>query len=65
MLKSLNIRESMYELIKLNKKIAVHLPENLSVFINQSSVLSQIFGCDLVQNQTGFIMKGICPDYPQ
>ena len=34
---------------KITQKVAVHLPENQSVFINQSSYLSHVFGCDLEQ----------------
>ena len=43
---------------KITQKIAIHLPEDQSVFIIQSADLSHIFGCDLEQNQTGVIMKG-------
>ena len=50
---------------KITQKVAVHLPENQSVFITQSSDLSHIFGCDLEQNQTGVIMEGLGPHYPQ
>ena len=50
---------------KITQKVAVHLPENQSVFITQSADLSHIFGCDLEQNQTGVIMKGKGPHYPQ
>ena len=50
---------------KITQKVAVHLPENQSVFIIQSSDLSHIFGCDLEQNQTAFIMKQKVPHYPQ
>ena len=39
------------------QKIALHLPENQSVFLIQNSDLSHTFGCDLEQNQTGFIIK--------
>ena len=42
---------------KITQKVAVHLPESQSVFIIQSSDLSNIFGCDLEQNQTAVIMK--------
>ena len=38
---------------KNTQKVAVHLPENQSVFIIQSADLSHIFGCDLEQNQKG------------
>ena len=38
---------------KSTQKIAVHLLDYQSVFIIQSSDLSQIFGCDLEKNQTG------------
>ena len=50
---------------KITQKIAVHLPENQSVLVVQSSDLSHIFGCDLEQNQTGVIMKRKGPHYPQ
>ena len=50
---------------KITQKVAVHLPESQSVFIIQSAGLSHIFGCDLEQNQTGVIMKGKGPHYPQ
>ena len=50
---------------KITQKIAIHLPEDQSVFIIQSADLSHIFGCDLEQNQTGVIMKGKGPHYPQ
>ena len=50
---------------KITQKVAVHLPESQSVFIIQSADLSHIFGCDLEQNQTGVIMKGKGPHYPQ
>ena len=52
-------------LILISQKVAVHLPESQSVFIIQSADLSHIFGCDLEQNQTGVIMKGKSPHYPQ
>ena len=59
MLRHLNLTESMYQCEdKISQKIAVHLSENQSVFIIQSSDLYHIFGCDLEQNQTGVIMKG-------
>ena len=35
------------------------------MFNIQISDLSHTFGCDLEQNQTGFIMKGKGPHYPQ
>ena len=55
----MNVTESMYQCEdKISQKIAVHLSENQSVFIIQSSDLYHIFGCDLEQNQTGVIMKG-------
>ena len=38
---------------KIKQKTAVHLPDNQSVFINQSAPFSHIFGCDAEQNQTG------------
>ena len=50
---------------KITQKFAIHLPEDQSVFIIQSADLSRIFGCDLEQNQTGVIMKGKGPPYPQ
>ena len=50
---------------KITQKVAVHLPENQSVFINQSADFSHIFGCNLEQNQTGVIMKEKGPHYPQ
>ena len=50
---------------KITQTVAVHLAENQSVFIIQSADLSHIFGCDLEQNQTGVIMKGRGPHYPQ
>ena len=50
---------------KITQKVAVHLPENQSVFVIQSSNLSQIFSCDLEQNQTAFMMKGKGPHYTQ
>ena len=50
---------------KIAQKIAIHLPEDQSVFIIQSADLSHIFGCDLEQNQTGVIMKGKVSYYPQ
>ena len=50
---------------KINIKIAIHLPENQSMFIIQSADLSHTFGCDSEQNQTGVIMKGKGPHYPQ
>ena len=43
---------------KITQKVAVHLPENQSVLIIQSSDLSHVFDCDLEQNQTGVMMKG-------
>ena len=50
---------------KITQKVAVHLPENPSVFIIRSSDLNYIFSCDLEQNQTGVIMKGKGPHNPQ
>ena len=50
---------------KITQKNAVHLPASQSVFIIQSADLSHIFGCDLEQNQTGVMIKGKCPHYPQ
>ena len=50
---------------EIAQKIAIHLPEDQSVFIIQSADLSHIFGCDLEQNQTGVIIKGKNPHYPQ
>ena len=51
--------------MKLQKKNAIHLPEDQSVFIVQSADLNHIFGRDLEQNQTLGIMKGKGPHYPQ
>ena len=48
---------------KIAQKIAIHFPEDHSVFIIQSADLSNIFGCDLEQNQTGVIMKEKRPHY--
>ena len=42
---------------KITQKISVHSPEDQSVFIIQSSDLSPIWGCDLEQNQTGYIER--------
>ena len=39
-------------------------PEDLSVFITQNADMSNNFGCDLEQNQIGFIRKGKGPNYP-
>ena len=50
---------------KITQKFVVHLPENQSVVIIQSSDTSHIFGIDLEQNQTGVIMKRKGPHYPQ
>ena len=50
---------------KITQKIAIHLPEDHSVFIIQNADLCNIFGCDLEQNQTGVIMKEKRPHYPQ
>ena len=49
---------------KITQKIAIHLPEDQSVFIIQSANLSHPFGCDLEQHQTEFI-KRKDPYYPQ
>ena len=46
---------------KITQKVAVHLPENQSVFISRFVDFGHIFGCDLEQNQTGVIMKGKGP----
>ena len=35
------------------------------MLINQNADLSHVFGCDLEQNQTGVMMSGIGPHYPQ
>ena len=43
--------------MKLQKKIAAHLPENQSVFRIQSSDFSHVFCCDLEQNQTEVKLK--------
>ena len=50
---------------KITQKVAIHLPEHQSVFIFQTADFSHVFGCDLEQNQTGVIMKGKEPHYPQ
>ena len=50
---------------KITQKVVVYLPHIQSVFIFQSADLSHIFGFDLEQNQTGVIMKGKGPHYPQ
>ena len=50
---------------KITQKIAIHLPEDQSVFIIQCADLSHIFRCDLEQNQTGVVLKGKGPHYPQ
>ena len=50
---------------KITQKIAILLLEDQSVIIIQSADLSHIFGCELEQNQTGVIMKGKGPLYPQ
>ena len=50
---------------KITHKIAIHLPEIQSVFIIQKTDVSHIFGCEFEQNQTGVIMKGKRPHYPQ
>ena len=42
---------------KITQKVNIHLPENQSVFIIQSADWSQIFGCDIKQNQKGVIVK--------
>ena len=47
---------------KISQKIALHLSENQSVFIIQSSDLCHIFDCDY---QTGVIMKQKGSHYPQ
>ena len=47
------------------QKVAVHLPENQSVFRIQSADWSHVFGGNLEQNQTGVIMKGKVPPCPQ
>ena len=60
-------------LYKITQKIAIHLPEDqwylslqsAEVFIIQSADLSQLFGCDLEQKQTGVILKGKGPHYLQ
>ena len=49
---------------KITQKIAIHLPEDQSVFIIQSADLSHIFDCGLEQNQTWVIYKGKSPQYP-
>ena len=50
---------------KILQKIDTHLPEVQSVILNLSADLSHSFGCDLEQNQTGVLMKGKGPHYPQ
>ena len=50
---------------EITQNVAVHLPENQSVFIVQGSDLSHIFGFDLEQNQTGLKMKIKRPNYLQ
>ena len=50
---------------KTTQKIAIPSPEDQSVLTIQSGELNHIFGCDLEQNQTGVIMKGKGPPYPQ
>ena len=35
------------------------------MFINQCADMSSILGCDLEQSQTGVIMKGKGPHFPQ
>ena len=50
---------------KITQKIAIHLPEDQSVFIIRSADLSQVFGWDIEQNQTGVIMKVKGPHYSQ
>ena len=42
---------------KNTQKVVVHLLENQTIFIIQSSDLIHLFGCDLEQNQTRVIMK--------
>ena len=50
---------------KSTQKIAVHLPDDQSVFMIQSSDLSHIFGCDLEKKSKKFIISGKGPHYPQ
>ena len=50
---------------EITQKIAIHLPEDQTLFIIQSADLSHNFGCDLEQNQTCVIMKSKGPHYPQ
>ena len=50
---------------KITQKFGLYLPEDQSVFIFQRADLGQISGCDLEQNQTGVIVKGKGPHYPQ
>ena len=50
---------------KITQTIAIHLPEDQSVFIIQSANLSPIFGCDLEENQTRVITKRKGPNYSQ
>ena len=42
---------------KVTQKIAIHLPEDQSLFKIQSANLSHPFGCDLEQHQTEFIIN--------
>ena len=49
----------------ITQQITIRLLEDQSVFIIQSADLSHNFGCDLEQNQTGVIIKGTGPHYPQ
>ena len=50
---------------KITQKVAVHLPENQSVFVIESFDLSHIFGFGSEQNQAGVIMRGKRPHYLQ
>ena len=55
---SCKISVSVY---KITQNVAVHLPENQSVFVIENFDLSHIFGCDSEQNQAGVIMRGKRP----
>ena len=61
----MKITENYVSVDKVTQKIAIHLPEDQSVIIIQSTDLSLIFGCDLEQNQARVIMKRKEPHYPQ
>ena len=50
---------------RIAQKFGIHSPDDQPVFLIQNADLSQIFGCNLEQNQTGFIMKRKGPHYPR